>query len=80
MGENTAACLAGVMSFEDCIGLVHLRGQLFDTVPAGGMLSVALPDDELPPFWVMTSTWRGQCPALCVATGPPAALDGLRRN
>jgi acyl transferase domain-containing protein len=23
MGENTAACLAGVMSFEDCIGLVH---------------------------------------------------------
>ena len=34
MGENTAACLAGVMSFEDCIGLVHLRGQLFDTVPS----------------------------------------------
>ena len=26
MGENTAACLAGVMSFEDCVGLVHLRG------------------------------------------------------
>ena len=32
MGENTAACLAGVMSFEDCIGLVHLRGQLMDSV------------------------------------------------
>ncbi len=26
MGENTAAALAGVMSFEDCIGLVLLRG------------------------------------------------------
>ena len=49
MGENTAACVAGVMSFEDCIGLVHLRGSLFDTVPAGGMLSVALPADELTP-------------------------------
>jgi acyl transferase domain-containing protein len=36
MGENTAACVAGIMSFEDCIGLVHLRGTLFDTVPAGG--------------------------------------------
>ena len=47
MGENTAACLAGVMSFEDCIGLVHLRGQLFDTVPGGGMLSVNLPEDAL---------------------------------
>ena len=29
MGENTAACIAGVMSFEDCIGLVRLRGALF---------------------------------------------------
>ncbi|MFC3117446.1 hypothetical protein ACFOHS_00610 [Jhaorihella thermophila] len=36
MGENTAACLAGVLSFEDCIDLVPLRGRLFDTVPAGG--------------------------------------------
>ncbi|MEO9823128.1 MAG: beta-ketoacyl synthase N-terminal-like domain-containing protein, partial [Paracoccaceae bacterium] len=47
MGENTAACLAGVMSFEDCIGLVHLRGQLFDTVPGGGMLSVNLSEEAL---------------------------------
>ncbi len=47
MGENTAACLAGVMSFEDCIGLVHLRGTLFDTVERGGMLSVALPAEAL---------------------------------
>ncbi|NNE89625.1 MAG: SDR family NAD(P)-dependent oxidoreductase, partial [Silicimonas sp.] len=47
MGENTAACLAGVMSFEDCIGLVHLRGKLFDSVPGGGMLSVNLPEDAL---------------------------------
>ncbi len=45
MGENTAACLAGVMGFEDCIGLIHLRGKLFDSVPAGGMLSVNLPAD-----------------------------------
>jgi len=47
MGENTAACLAGVFSFDDCIGLVHLRGQLFDTIAAGGMLSVPLPQHAL---------------------------------
>ena len=47
MGENTAACLAGVIAFEDCIDLVLLRGRLFDTVPKGGMLSVSLPADRL---------------------------------
>lgn len=47
MGENTAACLAGVMRFEDGIDLVLKRGRLFDTVPPGGMLSVALPAAEL---------------------------------
>ncbi len=47
MGENVAACLAGVMRFEDCIDLVLLRGRLFDSVPAGGMLSVSLPVSRL---------------------------------
>ncbi|WP_279338349.1 type I polyketide synthase [Shimia abyssi] len=78
MGENTAACLAGVMSFEDCLGLVQLRGQLFDTVPAGGMLSVPLPLAEI-------ETYLGEdhdiasvnAPALTVISGPDAALDDL---
>ena len=47
MGENTAAALAGVMSFEDCIGLVHLRGTLFDTIAPGGMLSVPQSEDTV---------------------------------
>jgi len=47
MGENTAACLAGVIGFEDALGLVLLRGQLMDDVPEGGMLSVELPASEL---------------------------------
>ncbi len=47
MGENTAACLAGVFSFPDALGLVLLRGQLMDDVPEGGMLSVQLAAEEL---------------------------------
>ncbi|MEM7236197.1 MAG: beta-ketoacyl synthase N-terminal-like domain-containing protein [Pseudomonadota bacterium] len=78
MGENTAACLAGVMSFEDCIGLVHLRGQLFDTVPAGGMLSVPMAEGDLRTrlgdHLDMASV---NAPELCVASGPQAALDAL---
>ncbi|MCB1348911.1 MAG: SDR family NAD(P)-dependent oxidoreductase, partial [Maritimibacter sp.] len=78
MGENTAACLAGVMSFEDCIGLVHLRGKLFDTVPAGGMLSVALSADALRPLLGdALDLGAVNAPNLSVATGPQAALDAL---
>ncbi len=78
MGENTAACLAGVLSFEDCIGLIHLRGTLFDAVPAGGMLSVALPADALRPYLGETLDLAAiNAPQLSVATGPQAALDTL---
>ncbi|WP_400088940.1 type I polyketide synthase [Yoonia sp. R78084] len=78
MGENTAACVAGVMSFEDCIGLVHLRGKLFDTVPAGGMLSIALPADQLEPLLGDDLDLGAvNAPSLSVATGPQSALDDL---
>jgi len=79
MGENTAAAIAGVMRFEDCIGLVHLRGQLFDTVPSGGMLSVSLSADELAPYLGDDLDLAGvNGPALSVASGPDTALRALQ--
>lgn len=79
MGENTAACLAGVLSFTDCIDLVHLRGQLFDTMPAGGMLSVALPADQLRPLLGRDLDLASvNAPGLSVATGPDVALERLQ--
>ncbi len=81
MGENTAACVAGVISFEDCIGLVHLRGRLFDTVPAGGMLSVGLPADKLRPMLGdALDLGAVNAPELSVASGPQAALDDLEQR
>jgi acyl transferase domain-containing protein/thioesterase domain-containing protein/acyl carrier protein len=78
MGENTAACLAGVMGFEDCIDLVHLRGQLFDTVPAGGMLSVPLSLNDLRPFLTDDLDIASvNAPALTVVSGPDLALAAL---
>ena len=78
MGENTAACLAGVMAFEDCIDLVLLRGRLFDAVPEGGMLSIALPladveeliGDDLDIASV-------NAPELTAVSGPKSALNRL---
>ncbi|MBZ0129757.1 MAG: SDR family NAD(P)-dependent oxidoreductase [Rhodobacteraceae bacterium] len=78
MGENTAACLAGVMTFEDCIGLVLLRGQLFDTVPAGGMLSVPLSVAALTPLLADDLDIAAvNAPDLTVVSGPQAALDAF---
>lgn len=78
MGENTAACLAGVMSFADCIGLVHLRGTLFDTIAPGGMLSVPLPVAELRPYLTGDLDLASvNAPGLCVVSGPDADLVAL---
>ena len=80
MGENTAACVAGVMSFEDCIGLVHLRGTLFDSLDKGGMISVALPAEDLKPLLGdALDLGAVNSPGLSVASGPNAALMTLER-
>lgn len=50
LGEYTAACLAEVMTFEETIGLVLLRGQLFESVSPGGMLSVTASAQSLAPL------------------------------
>src|SRR5262249_35208572 len=41
LGESVAACLSGVFSLEDALRIVRLRGQLFEELPKGGMVSVA---------------------------------------
>lgn len=49
MGENTAACLSGTMTFDECLGLVALRGRLTDQVK-GATTSVALSPAEIQPL------------------------------
>ncbi|PCJ49786.1 MAG: polyketide synthase [Gammaproteobacteria bacterium] len=78
MGENTAACLAGVFSFTDALGLVLLRGQLMDDVPEGGMLSVQLPAEELKKHLHDKLTLAAiNSPILSVASGTKADLAEL---
>ena len=80
MGENAAACVAGVLSFERAVKLVRLRGELFDEVPPGGMLSVALPAEalkaRLPADLDVASI---NAPELCVVSGSNDALDAFRQ-
>src|SRR5262249_38721504 len=70
-GEYAAACLAGVISMEDGMRLVALRGRLFETLPAGGMLSVSLPAEqasERMPAGLSIAAINA--PELCVVSGP----------
>jgi acyl transferase domain-containing protein/thioesterase domain-containing protein len=76
MGENTAACIAGVLTFKHAVELVHLRGQLFTTVPPGGMLSIPLAEEELLkrlPDDLDLASVNG--PELCVVSGENDKLD-----
>jgi acyl transferase domain-containing protein/thioesterase domain-containing protein/acyl carrier protein len=78
MGENTAACVAGVFSFEDALGLLLLRGQLVEQAPPGGMLSVPMPAAELRKLiGDDLDIAASNSPALSVASGTRAALDKL---
>ncbi len=47
VGEFTAACLAEVFTLDDALTLLAGRARLMQSVPAGAMLAVRLPEPEL---------------------------------
>lgn len=79
VGEFVAAVLAGVMSLRDAARLVARRGALMQALPAGTMLSVRLPAQELLsrlPATLSLAAENG--PGACVAAGPSEEIERLR--
>lgn len=77
LGEYTAACLAGVMSLDDALRIVALRGALVERAPEAAMVSVQMPESAL------RERLNGELdlavvnsPSLCVVAG---LADRLRR-
>ena len=78
MGENTAACLAGVFELKDALGLVCLRGRLFESVPEGAMLSIPLAAEQVEAeLGDSLSLASVNAPELCAASGPIPSIESL---
>ena len=81
IGEYVAACLAGVFSLEDALGLVVARGRLMQSMPGGSMLSVGLPEDEVRSLLgTELSLAAVNGPVVCVVAGPTEAVERLEQR
>ena len=81
MGENAAACVAGVISYQACLDWVILRGQLTAKTPLGGMISVSLPADDLVAYLGdACDLAAANAPGLSVASGSAAEIDALQKR
>ncbi|MDE1917945.1 MAG: amino acid adenylation domain-containing protein [Sphingomonadales bacterium] len=78
VGELVAACLAGVMSFEDGLMLIARRAGLMQEAAAGAMLAVRTSEaDLLPLLGDDLDLAAANAPGLCVAAGPFDAIAAL---
>ncbi|MET9579512.1 amino acid adenylation domain-containing protein [Streptomyces massasporeus] len=81
LGELVAACLAGVMAYEDALRLVAVRGRLMQDAPVGAMAAVPLPEDEITPLLgteVALAAVNG--PRECVVSGPVQAVEAVEAS
>ncbi len=81
LGEYTAACLAGVFSLKDALGIVTCRGKLFQKLPKGAMLSVALSERELSPYLSeQLDVAVVNKPDNCVLSGSEDAIEKVQQQ
>lgn len=81
VGEYVAACMAGVLSLEDALRLIALRGRLMQSLPSGSMLAILLAKDEVEPLLegdVDIAALNG--PAVTVVSGPTPAIAALQQS
>jgi acyl transferase domain-containing protein/thioesterase domain-containing protein len=82
IGEYVAACLSGVFTLGDAVTAVSRRARLIEQMPAGAMLAVTLPLEEVRTRIDHTPVSIAAVNAadLCVVAGPLDAVDDLERR
>ncbi|MFC1570056.1 type I polyketide synthase, partial [bacterium] len=81
IGEFVCACISGVMSLEDALKLVALRGRLMRDLPKGSMLTVRLSAEEIEarlPEAVQLAA--ANSPKLCVVSGPTHDIELFQKE
>jgi phthiocerol/phenolphthiocerol synthesis type-I polyketide synthase E len=81
IGEYVAASLAGVLALEHAAALVAARGAAMQEMPPGEMLAVSAPVDQVAGLLGDDlDIAADNAPALCVVSGPAAAVARLRER
>jgi amino acid adenylation domain-containing protein len=81
LGEFVAAVVAGVMSREDGLKLVAMRGRLMQQMERGAMLSVRCSEEQISALLdERLSIAAINSPSLCVVSGPIAAIEELEQR
>ncbi len=78
LGEYVAANLSGVLTLDDAVLLVALRGRLIENLPGGAMLSVPMPEAEVRPLLGGLDIAAVNGPARCVVSGPEERVQELQ--
>ena len=80
VGEFAAACIAGVFSLEAGLQIIAERGRLIQSMPAGSMTAVPLPESEVLPLLngkLSLASVNGD--EQCVVSGPDYAIGDLEK-
>lgn len=76
IGELVAACLAGVFDLPAAIAIVAARGRLMQSMPAGAMLMVRAPLEQVQALLPAELDLAAEnAPGLCVVGGPFDAVE-----
>lgn len=81
VGETVAAVVAGVMSLEDALTLLNIRGGMMQAQQPGTMLSVRYPEEKLRAL-LPADVWMAvvNSPTNCVVAGETPAIERFRKE
>jgi len=80
IGEWVAACISGVLSLDDSLHLVALRGELMDRQSPGKMLAVSISEKEIAEYLSPELSLAAiNSPRQCVISGSEKNIDELTK-